>query len=241
MTKHKLVFDFDKTLAYRDGMWTATLFGITMENGYTDIDQEDIRKYIKTGFPWDDYEIPHKTLFNKLTWWEYAERYFENIFIKNGIPQGEAKRLSKLVRNSYTNITKWHLYEETYSALLELCNMGYDCYILSNHVPELDDIVEGLNIKPFIKHVYNSAIIGYEKPNSEIFRHLISDLDVHPSNIIMVGDNYISDIVGARSNGINAVLIRSENEYSYPNYAADLSEIPAIAERIENRTKSFTW
>ncbi len=236
MPKHKLVFDFDQTLAHRDGMWTVTIFELIRENGYIDISQDDIRKYIKSGFPWDFYEKPHKVLFKNLTWWEYLEKFVESILLNNKINTIDAKRLSKLVREKYLNITKWFLYEETYSVLKELRDMEYECYILSNHTPELEHIVSGLNIKQFIQKVYNSALIGYEKPNSQIFRYLIEDLKVAPSNIIMIGDNFISDIVGARSNCINAVLVRSKNEFSYQYYSKDLLGVVPIIKQIEKET-----
>jgi putative hydrolase of the HAD superfamily len=37
MSKVNLIFDFDNTLAYRDGMWTATIYEILQENGYDKI------------------------------------------------------------------------------------------------------------------------------------------------------------------------------------------------------------
>lgn len=233
MQKNKLIFDFDQTLAYRDGMWTVTIFELLQEMGYTQIDIEDIRKYIRSGFPWNNYEIPHKVLFKKLTWWEYYETVVVDILVKNKINRTEAIRLSKLVRDKYLNIKKWHLYEDTFQALNDLNNLGYECYILSNHVPELEEIVLGLNISQFIQKTYNSAIIGYEKPNSKIYQHVIEDLNVDPQNIIMIGDNYISDITGARSNGIKAIQVRSENEYNYKNHSKDLLGVVPIIKHLE--------
>ncbi len=229
MQKYKLIFDFDQTLGYRDGMWTVTIFELLQEMGYTQIDIENIRKYIRTGFPWNNYEIPHKVLFKGLSWWQYYETVVVDILTQNKLNQAEAIRLSKLVREKYLNINKWHLYEDTFQVLNDLNNLGYDCYILSNHVPELEDIVSGLNISKFIQKVYNSAIIGYEKPNSKIYQHVIEDLNVDPPNIIMIGDNYISDITGARSNAIKAIQVRSENENNYKYYSKNLmGAIPII-------------
>ena len=234
MPKHKLVFDFDQTLVYRDGMWTATIFELLKENGYEQVDIEDIRKYIKSCFPWDFYEIPNQILFENLTWWEYLEKSVQRILINNKIETKEATRLSKLVREKYIDINKWHLYEETHSVLKELCNFGHECYILSNHVPELENIVSGLDIKQFIRKIYNSAKIGYEKPNSGIYRHMVKDLNVQPSSIIMIGDNYISDITGARSNCINAIQVRSKNEYNYKYYCKDLQDVTSLIIQIKN-------
>jgi putative hydrolase of the HAD superfamily len=230
----KIVFDFDNTLAYRDGMWTASIFEILTDNGYHNVDIENIRKYIQYGFTWDIYEKSHQELFNGLTWWEYHEKYFERILISNEISVQEAKRMSVLVRDKYLNPQKWFLFDDTLKLLDTLNSKGYECYILSNHTPELGMLVEWLGLNKYIKQVFNSAVIGYEKPNSHVFRYLNHKLQVTPSEIIMIGDNYISDIIGARSNGMNAILVRSQNNFNYRHYAQSLVEISPIINHIQN-------
>lgn len=117
MEKMKLIFDFDHTLAYRDGMWTATIYEILHENGYYSITKEDIEPYTQKGFPWYDYEISHKDFFEKLSWWDYMENMIKNI-IKNFIVNDEqADKLSKLFRDKYLNVKKWHLFDDTYESL----------------------------------------------------------------------------------------------------------------------------
>ncbi len=221
----KIVFDFDQTLAYRDGMWTASLFEILQKNGYQHIKMENIRKYVQYGFLWDIYEKSHKELLNGQSWWEFHEKFFERILISNDISESEAKRMSVLVRNKYLDTEKWFLFDDTISVLEQLNSAGYECYILSNHTPELEMLVDYLGLNRLIKKIYNSAHIGYEKPNSQIYKFLINDLKVPPTEIIMVGDNYISDITGARSNGLNAILVRSQNTFNYRLYSENLDGI----------------
>jgi len=229
----KIVFDFDQTLAYRDGMWTASLFEILQENGYHHIEIENIRKYVQYGFLWDIYEKSHKELLNGRSWWEFHEEFFERILTSNHISESEAKRMSVLVRNKYLNPEKWFLFDDTISVLEQLNSAGYECFILSNHTPELEMLVDYLGLNPLIKKTYNSAHIGYEKPNSQIYKFLINDLQVSPTEIIMVGDNYISDITGARSNGLNAILVRSPNTYNYGLYSDNLDGIITLIQQYE--------
>lgn len=110
---------------------------------------------------------------------------------------------------------------------------NYLCYILTNHTPEIRDIIRGLKIEKFIKKIFNSADIGYEKPHYKIFQTLLNDLKEEPENFIMIGDNYISDITGARSNSIKAILVRSENKFNYKYYSKDLKNIFEIINEIE--------
>ena len=167
MNKKKLIFDFDHTLAYRDGMWTATIFEILQENGYNKITYDEIELYTKSGFPWYDYEIPHEKFFKDLSWWGYMEKMIESILIKLNIDNSKANKLSKLFKDKYLNIEKWHLFDDTYEVLEQANNNNYKCYILTNHTPEIHDIIKGLKINKFIKKVFNSADIGYD-PNKKI-------------------------------------------------------------------------
>ncbi len=233
MKKMKLIFDFDHTLAYRDGMWTATIYEILYENGYNTITKEEIEPYTYRGFPWHDYEISHKDFFKNLSWWDYMENLVKNIIKNFNISDQESYKLSKLFRDKYLNIKKWHLFDDTYVALDKAGKNKYVCYILSNHTPEIRDIIRGLKIEKFFKKIYNSADIGYEKPHYKIFQALLNDLKEEPENFIMIGDNYISDITGARSNSINAILVRSENKFNYTYYSKDLKNIFEIINEIE--------
>ena len=232
VNKKRLIFDFDHTLAYRDGMWTATIYEILQENDYNNISYNKIEPFTHIGFPWYDYEIPHKVFFKDLSWWEYMEKMIKNIFLNLDIKDKEANKFSKLFKDKYLNIEKWHLFGDTYEALTKANKNNFECYILTNHTPEIRDIIKGLEINKFIKKVYNSADIGYEKPHYKIYQALLNDLNDKPENFIMIGDNYISDITGARSNGINAILVRKENKYNYKYYSKDLKNIFTIIDKI---------
>jgi hypothetical protein len=51
--------DSDGTLAYRDGMWTATLLQVLRAVfPDTTVNREAIRPYLQTGFPWQTPALP---------------------------------------------------------------------------------------------------------------------------------------------------------------------------------------
>lgn len=237
MKRPKLIFDFDQTLAYRDGMWSASILEILQEANIYSISIADIRKYIKTGFPWEFYETPHEQLFNGKSWWEYMEAFMQRILMNNGLDSLIAKQLSKHLKAKYLDTNYWHLYEETLPTLKKLKKFGYECYVLSNHTPELEQLVNYLGLNSYIEKIYNSAFIGYEKPHSNIYHYVLNDLKCSPEQVIMIGDNYISDVTGGRSNGLNAILVRSENVFNYRYYAPTLDLIFPILEQIEAKLK----
>jgi putative hydrolase of the HAD superfamily len=60
---------------------------------------------------------------------------------------------------------------------------------------------------PRVAAVFDSAILGYEKPDPRIFEHALAHLGVVPDVAIHVGDTPAADVAGAVAAGIRPVLI----------------------------------
>jgi putative hydrolase of the HAD superfamily len=223
--RHDILWDFDGTLAYRDGMWSATLLSLLNKAGINDIPIENIRPYLKTGFTWHNYEYSHEKLFNDKTWYEYYENYFFGIFIKLGIKESTANELSKNVITEYMDKTKWFIYDDVIEALEETIKHGFRNFILSNHIPELSKIVESTGLKDYFCGIYSSANIGYEKPNARIYEYILQELNIDKNACIIIGDSFNADIKGGENAGIKAILVRTENTENYKWYCKDLGNI----------------
>ena len=227
-----LLWDFDGTLAYRDGKWSGALHSILVNNGITDITIDTLKPYLTKGFTWHNTEKSNKELFGDKTWWEYYEDNFSNIFIELGIHKNISKKISKEIKKEYMDIKKWHIYDDTIKTLEVLTNKKYKNIILSNHIPELEKIVKGLGMDKYFIKIYSSGNIGYEKPNSKIYEYVLNDAKININDCIMIGDSYNSDIQGGKKMGIKSILIRSENKNNYEYYCKDLSNIIEEIERV---------
>jgi putative hydrolase of the HAD superfamily len=219
-----LIWDFDNTLAYREGMWGSTIFELLIEHGYSSIKLDDISPYLKSGFPWHTPEVSHQVFFSNKKWWEYMTEHFISILNELKVEDDVAIIIANKIREKYLNPCKWHLYDDTIYCLKISIEKGYSNIILSNHVPELDELVDNLGIRDYFIKVYSSAQIGYEKPNKKIFEKVLIDIN-NADNITMVGDSYIADIKGAKEVGIDAILVRKRNDYNYYNYFTSLREL----------------
>jgi putative hydrolase of the HAD superfamily len=80
--------------------------------------------------------------------------------------------------------------------------------VVSNHVPELADLVSGVGLGAHFDRVFTSALVGFDKPNPEFFRHVIRIYD-DPDEVWMVGDNPVADVAGAEAVGHQAILVRT--------------------------------
>lgn len=81
---------------------------------------------------------------------------------------------------------------------------------MSNHVPELRDLVEGLELSELVTDVLSSAVTGYEKPHPLAFE-LGRAATGYPDELWMVGDNPEADVRGAEAVGIPSILVRTES------------------------------
>jgi len=127
-----------------------------------------------------------------------------------GVPSEQASALAAAVRDHYLSLLGWRIFEDARPALSALRDAGWRHIVLSNHVPELPELVEALGLGHFFDRVLSSGVTGYEKPHPQAFRHALALIPAD-SDVWMVGDSYRVDVLGAEAAGLPAVLVRSEN------------------------------
>ncbi len=64
--------------------------------------------------------------------------------------------------------------------------------------------------------IYCFKTIGYKKPSSEFFKFILKDLDLSANKVIMVGDDYIADVLGAQAAGVRAVWFNRPSWIDFP-------------------------
>lgn len=222
--KTVIFWDFDETLGYRDGKWTQTVIDILNDEGITSLAYDDISPRLQAAYPWARHDLPHSSYMVEKTWWEYMNREIAAVLTSLGLKDKAAQKIAARVHDEYLNPEKWRLYEDTIPVLEKTQKRGFRNMILSNHVPELEELCNNLGLSECVEAVFSSGNIGCDKPNREIFLHAIGAAGF-PPRAIMVGDNFNADVTGAMSVGMEAVLVRKENIYNYPAYAATLTGV----------------
>jgi len=84
--------------------------------------------------------------------------------------------------------------------------------IISNWGTDLPEYLTSFGLAQYFEVVIASEAVGTSKPHREIFLRGLSALDAKPREAVHVGDDYWADVVGARSIGINPVLIDRDGE-----------------------------
>jgi putative hydrolase of the HAD superfamily len=60
------------------------------------------------------------------------------------------------------------------------------------------------------QHVSISAVVGWEKPHVEIFRHATAAVGVLPSRALHIGDSLHADVHGALQAGLQPLWLQRE-------------------------------
>jgi putative hydrolase of the HAD superfamily len=174
---------------------------------------EDVRPFLRNGFPWHAPEVAHPELATVDAWWGHVEPLLVRGYEGVGVAAESARIFSRFARERYIDVQYWQLFDDTVPALTDLREHGWRHVILSNHVPELGSIVTDLGLGALVDATVNSAETGYEKPHPEAFAHA-RRVAGNPTVIWMVGDNPDADVAGAEAVGIPAVLVRRDSQHS---------------------------
>ena len=202
-----LIWDFDGTLAYREDLWAGALSQAAFrEVGSKAPSVAALSPHLKQGFPWQNPDEIYP-IRSAGEWWRSLEPIFERAYSMVGATNPESGAWARGVRESFLDLNRWHVFPDVFASLEELRRKGWRHWILSNHVPELPDLVAGLGLLDFFEEVVTSAMTGYEKPHAEAFRQILRGMPALQT-VWMIGDNPVADIAGAEAVGLSAILVR---------------------------------
>ena len=99
------------------------------------------------------------------------------------------------------------LYEDVIPTLSSLKARGLILGVITNLNGNLKKLLEDLDILQWIDVWVTSTEVGHNKPDPAVFRAALTKAEVSPREAFHVGDQYHSDVEGARAAGIHAILL----------------------------------
>lgn len=122
-------------------------------------------------------------------------------------------------------------YEEAEEVLDELKELGAPMYVVSNWDVTLEDTLEELGWMEYFEGIVASAVVGSEKPDSDIFEEALRVSGAEPSRVVHVGNDVVADIRGAAGCDIDSVLVDRDGDAFSPEatyICSDLRLVPNI-------------
>ncbi len=107
-------------------------------------------------------------------------------------------------------------YPEAVRALKAVRAAGYATGVISNFSHRLPGILENLGLADQLDTVTYSFEAGAEKPHPKIFRTALARAGATPEKVLMVGDSFEADYLGARNAGLHAILLCRDADAPVP-------------------------
>ncbi|MEH7354192.1 HAD family hydrolase [Neobacillus drentensis] len=131
------------------------------------------------------------------------------------------------------------VYEETFKTL-DALKGHYHLLLLTNGSPDLQKTKLEITpeLVPYFDQIVISGDFGRGKPDPSIFEHALSLISLNKEEVIMVGDNLMTDILGANRTGIKTVWLNRHNKERnevIPTYEiSHLEELFPILEKLSD-------
>ena len=98
-------------------------------------------------------------------------------------------------------------FEDAIPTLRSLKDQGYRLGVLSNLRRDMSQLCQKLGLSPYLDFCVSADEAGSEKPHPPIFLAALARADVEPAESVHVGDQYRSDVLGARAVGMHSILL----------------------------------
>lgn len=164
---------------------------------------------------------------------DFFARYEQIILDNAGLPA--SLELAKQIWLMAIAVPKeFVLFDDVIPALETLRSRGYVLGVLSNLRRDMGDLCQRLAISTHLDFCITSAEVGAEKPHPPIFKAALERAAVAPAEAVHVGDQYGSDVSGARAVGIHPVLIDRGGWFAKVNDCPKITTLPELDPLISN-------
>ena len=160
--------------------------------------------------------------YDEEVWVAFTERIIRGM----GGDADAAHDCAVVMTRAWEHSANFELYEDVLPVLDELRRYRLKLGLVSNTGRDLDAFVEHHRLD--VDAALASRAHGWTKPHPTIFRAVLDQLGVQPTDAAMVGDSIEDDVEGARALGMRAVLLDREGRFpDVEGRLTDLRELPA--------------
>jgi HAD superfamily hydrolase (TIGR01509 family) len=125
-----------------------------------------------------------------------------------GLPRGELPPVLDALWPEHVAYNLWSLVPTGLGAALHRARAaGVRVAVVSNSEGMLAALFQRLGVADALDLVVDSGLAGFEKPDPRIFRVALDRFGVPPQRALHLGDNYATDVLGARAAGVRVALV----------------------------------
>ncbi len=209
-----LLFDLDGTLIHHHPSAIDVLFTILdkhqiplMQSAYRDTLHFIFQYWANSQELEQDLEMYGQ--FTDEFWLHYLKRKMWVV----GLSEKQSTELAEQVQREFDELYQPEtlIVEDVLPTLKALRSKGYKMGIVSNRSSSIDEEILELGFNVYLDFYFASGDIQIWKPAPGIFEHALFLAESTPEVTAYIGDNYYTDIIGAKNAGIYPILYDPRN------------------------------
>jgi HAD superfamily hydrolase (TIGR01509 family) len=152
--------------------------------------------------------------------------YFDLVLAQAGIPRSDGTEAALAELRAYhSRFNLWQsVPEDVRPSLARFRAAGLRLVVVSNANGTLHGLFDRLGLAQFFDHLFDSHLEKVEKPDPRFFTLALERSGGRTMRTVHVGDLYHVDVAGARSAGLEAVLLDAGGLYP----EADCPRVPSL-------------
>jgi putative hydrolase of the HAD superfamily len=132
---------------------------------------------------------------------------YRGFLVSEGFSAERAAYLTERIYHRFLDHSSYRLFDDALPTLADLRDRGLQLGVISNWESWLPGLLVTTGLGQYLSFQIVSGQVGFEKPDPRIFRAAIAAAGVDPASVLHVGDSPTSDVQGAISAGLSAVLL----------------------------------
>lgn len=145
---------------------------------------------------------------------ERAGRYLKALFELSGVPVSQGDLVRDTLLRLHQEKHLWGgLQPGTLEALDRLLAARIRLGVVSNSDGRAEEGLRAAGVLDRVEFVIDSQLVGFEKPDPRIFAAALDRMGIDADYALYVGDLYEVDVVGARSAGMDVILLDPNGEH----------------------------
>jgi putative hydrolase of the HAD superfamily len=121
--------------------------------------------------------------------------------------------------------TSWRLYHDVADCLRRLTELGLSQGVASNFDRRLITVCHGRPPLDKCDHYFVSSLIGFRKPALEFFRAIERATKLEPQQLMLIGDDFQADFLGAAAAGWHALHLNRDSNVTTASSIRSLAEL----------------
>lgn len=144
----------------------------------------------------------------------WPQDYARDLLKNFDIDGATVKRINRAVQARSKRRSLWTFtFPWVYNTLSRLAKSGFGMSVISNSPGRTDRVLDYVGLSYYVDCVFDSKLLGVDKPDPGIFEKALRSLELEPSDALYVGDVFEVDVRGANAAGIGAVHLDPQGLY----------------------------